>query len=203
VGFPLSAFRAISAPTDSNVGSEVRRGRENPRGTRRSCLAQLLLSSLFVLPMLSMSACIIPIGPDFQDPSASANYPPYIESFTPDFNSITTPPSPLSFSVTVTDPNLGDDLYVEWFADYPGINYRLVAQTMIAHSMNGQPLHQPVSATVDCVGDHLLQTPNGDHRIEVIIADRPFSQMVPPTVAPPGFIIYASWAIEQLSCPSQ
>jgi hypothetical protein len=158
--------------------------------------------------MVPMSACIIPLGPDFQDPSASANYAPYFESAIPDFNSIVTPPQ-LTFTLTVTDPNLGDNLYVEWFADYPGANYRSVpAPLTFPHSMNNQPLHQPVTATIDCIADHLAPTNDGEHRIEVIVADRPFVDPVPPEtrldlVQDPGFVVRGSWILEQLSCPSQ
>jgi hypothetical protein len=154
-----------------------------------------------------MSACIIPTSPDFQDPMAGSNYPPYFESATPDFNSIVTPQQ-LTFSVTVTDPNVGDDLFVEWFADYPGANYRpLPAPSSVAHSTNGQPLHATLTATVDCSIDNLVPNTNGEHRIEVIVADRPFVDPIPPEtrldlVPTPGFAIRASWLLEQLSCPS-
>jgi hypothetical protein len=155
-----------------------------------------------------MSACIIPTDRDFQDPVASQNYAPYIESATPDFGSIVTPPA-LTFSVTVTDPNLGDDLYIRWLADYPGANYRPVPAdpSFVAHSTNGQPLAAPVTATVDCTVDNLVTTTDGEHRIEVIIADRPFLDPIPPNtnldlVTSPGLVVRASWTLEQLSCPS-
>jgi hypothetical protein len=155
-----------------------------------------------------MSACIIPTSPEFQDPPAAPNYPPYILSATPDFNSIVTPPQ-LRFAVTVTDPNVGDDLYVEWFADYPGADYRSVPAmpSFVAHSTNEQPLKASLTAIVDCTIDHLVTTTDGEHRIEVIVADRPFVDPIPPEtrldlVTPPGFAARAGWVLEQLSCPT-
>jgi len=161
--------------------------------------------------MLSTSACIIPLGPDFQDPVAEPNDPPFFESASPDFGSIVTPPatSPLTFAVTLTDPNVGDDLYIEWQADYPGVNHRPLVGTkpFVPHSLNGTPLHETVTANVDCIVDNLTPTPNGEHQIEVIVADRPFVEPAPPStqldlVEKPGFAIHASWFVEQLTCPS-
>ena len=158
--------------------------------------------------MLSTSACIIPVGPDFQNPIAGPNNAPYIIGATPDFGAIVTPPQ-LTFSVTVTDPNIGDDLYVRWLADYPGANYRQVntGRSFVSHSMNGQPLRETVQAIVDCLLDNLGMTSDGEHRVEVIVADRPFVDPIPPDthldlVMDPGLVVRASWVLEQLSCPS-
>src|SRR5450432_1643876 len=107
----------ISLRADSNVGSGLGPSAGTRLGPRPSRLAHLLLLSLSILPvpaapvalsliMLSTSACIIPLGPDFQDPVAEPNDPPFFESASPDFGSIVTPPatSPLTFAVTLTDP---------------------------------------------------------------------------------------------------
>jgi hypothetical protein len=155
--------------------------------------------------MLSTSACIIPLGPDFQDPVATPNAAPYFESAHPDFGSVVTPPG-LQFTVTVTDPNVGDDLHIRWVADYPGANYRtLTPESFVAHSTNGTPLRTTVSATVDCLLDNLAMTSDGEHRVEVIVADRPFvesSGTQLDLVMDPGLVVRASWVLEQLSCPS-
>ena len=209
----------ISPLADSNVRSGPSRGVETRLGLRPSRLAHLLLLSSSILrapaapvalflTMLSTSACIIPVGPDFQNPIAGPNNAPYIIGATPDFGAIVTPPQ-LTFSVTVTDPNIGDDLYVRWLADYPGANYRpvMAMPSFVAHSTNGQPLRASVSAIVDCVLDNLAMTSDGEHRVEVIVADRPFVDPVPPDtrldlVMDPGLAVHASWVLEQLSCPS-
>jgi len=156
-----------------------------------------------------MSACIIPVAPEFQDPAASPNYAPYIQTATPDFGLIVTPPQ-LTFSITATDPNLEDDLHIRWVADYPNptqvANYRtLVEDQVIPHSINGEPSPIP-SFTVDCVVDNLAATSDGNHRIEVIVADRAFVTNPPgdqlDKVEPPGLVARAFWFLEQLSCPS-
>jgi hypothetical protein len=154
--------------------------------------------------MLSTSACIIPLGPDFQDPVSEPNDAPYIIGAIPDFTSVVTPPQ-LDFSVTVTDPNVGDNLYIRWLADYPGANYRplMADPPFVAHSTNGQPLRKSVSTTVDCFLDNLAMTSDGEHRVEVLVADRPFvdgTQL--DMVMDPGLVVRASWVLEQLSCPS-
>lgn len=212
----------ISPLADSNVRSGSRPGAGSRLGLRPSRLARLLLLSLSILRtpagpialslvMLSTSACIIPLGPDFQDPVAGPNDPPFFESASPDFGSIVTPPATppsVVFSVTLTDPNVGDDLYIEWQADYPGVNHRpLVGTPFVHHDINGKPLHQAVTATVDCIVDNLTPTPNGEHQIEVIVADRPFVEPAPgdthlDLVEKPGFAIHASWFVEQLICPA-
>ena len=161
----------------------------------------------FIL-LLPMSACIIPVAPDFQDPPAAPNYAPYIISANPDFDSIVATQAPM-FSVTVTDPNVGDDLHFRWLADCPSAsgNYRtLVEDFVIAHSADGQPQQAIDAFTVDCAVDNLAMTADGQHRIEVVIADRPFISNPPDgkldDVTSPGFAVRASW-IMQIACASQ
>ncbi|HZL16810.1 MAG TPA: hypothetical protein VFG23_03585 [Polyangia bacterium] len=163
------------------------------------------IALLFVVA--SMSACIIPVAPEFQDPTASPNYAPYVTSFSPDFDSIVTSQMP-SFSVTFTDPNVGDDLHVRWLADYPSTtgNYRTLVEDFIyVHSADGQPQQPTDTRSVDCTVDNLAMTSDGQHRIEAIIADREFA---PPSdgkldgVDPPGLVARAAWIL-QITCPSQ
>src|SRR5215471_15875644 len=93
-------------------------------------LAQLLLScrvhlARVAFPLLlvpPMSACILPVAPEFQDPPASENFGPVITDSSPALGSVVTKVggAPLPpFRVTITDPNLGDNLHVRWLADYP------------------------------------------------------------------------------------
>jgi hypothetical protein len=155
--------------------------------------------------MVSMSACIIPLGPDFQDPSGAQNYPPYIISATPDFDSIV---STLMFSVTITDPNVGDNLHVRWVADYPSTtqDYRtLIPDSVHEHSANGELLHATDQFNLDCVADNLAMTSTGQHRIEAIVADRPY--LTDPVdgklddVESGGYVTRATWIV-QVACTS-
>jgi hypothetical protein len=152
-----------------------------------------------------MSACIIPVAPEFQDPTASPNYAPYIISLSPDFDSIVTNPM---FSVTFIDPNVDDDLHVRWLADYPSTtgNYRsLFGDTTYAHSVDGRAQQFTDARTIDCALATLVNLPmtsDGQHRIEVIIGDRDFSSGATlDAVDPPGLVARASWIL-QISCPS-
>ncbi len=159
-----------------------------------------------------MSACITPVAPEFQDPTASPNYAPYIVSFSPAFGSVVSIPlsqDPVSqdFQVTVTDPNVEDNLFYRWVADYPPYttNTRTLADAEFPHTANGQPQDALISRTIGCT-DTLATTANGQHRFEVIVADRPFaaapsSDASLDQVEPPGFVVRAAWTF-QIACQS-
>lgn len=176
-------------------------------------LARLLLASaasfariagVLFLPL--MSACVLPIGPEFQDPPASQNFAPFISDSSPPLGSIVTevagtvPP----LRVTVTDPNIADDLFVRWVADYPrrSSNTRLLGDQMVSHSTNGQPLRQDVSKTLDCIYN---LAPIAQHQVVVIVADREFLSPPPEddlaSVKAPGFAVLGSWIVN-LNCGS-
>jgi hypothetical protein len=75
---------------DTNVRPAWRSPAANARGTRRSGLARLLLKPsgrllrkldltfLLLLAVAPTPACILPVGPDWQDPLAVPNSPPKI-----------------------------------------------------------------------------------------------------------------------------
>lgn len=134
------------------------------------------LASLRVIVFLSSlltSACVVPIGPQFQDPPAAQNFAPTItDSFPPNGEIVMTK----NFRVTVSDPNLADFLHVRWIADYPpyGPNSRLLAAPDLPNSATATtPLRQETSITVDCLSSN-LSLGLMQHQIMVIIADRPF-----------------------------
>ena len=104
------------------------------------------------------------------------------------------------FRVTISDPNLGDDLHVRWLADYPPFssNTRTIQEDQtIVHSMNGQPLQQEVSVPVDCGLENLA--PIAQHQVMVVVADRPFPLSAPAgdlaSVPPPGHAVVGSWIL--------
>jgi hypothetical protein len=211
---------AIFTAPDSNVRPEGARLRSGPRDGRRSHLARLLLMPsprvpnplALILVVASMSACITPVAPEFQDPAASPNYAPYIQSVSPPFGSVVSIPlsqNPVSqnFQVTVTDPNVEDNLFYRWVADYPPYttNTRTLADAEFPHMVNGQPQDAVISRTIGCT-DTLAITADGQHRLEVIVADRPFAAPIPPDMSldlvnPPGFVVRASWTF-QIACQS-
>jgi hypothetical protein len=172
-------------------------------------LARLLLGQAryptTIFALCSMSACVLPIAPDFQDPLSSPNYSPFIISSSPPSGSIVTgmPTTTTTFRVTVSDPNVGDDLHVRWLADYPPIsdaNTRLlVSDLIISHSADGQPIVQDVSLDIGCrqqLSPQLMQ-----HQVMVLIADREYEAVrldqdnLTKLVDPAGFVVSASWIL--------
>jgi len=90
-------------------------------------MARLLLKRrsallLFAALIPSMSACIIPVAPDFQDPLTATNVPPYLESCNHDPGEVVSIVSPnvTTFRCTVTDPNVNDTtIFSRVVFDYP------------------------------------------------------------------------------------
>jgi hypothetical protein len=144
---------------------------------RRARVARMLLRissrTLSRCALLLMSACVLPIGPDFQDPLSSPNYAPYFVDTLPIAGSIVTATDTVpQFRVTVQDPNVGDDLEVRWIADYPPFtaNTRVIKTTPVPHAAVPQP--QDETATPNCTIDSLAKIPS--HQLYVVVADRPF-----------------------------
>jgi hypothetical protein len=123
-----------------------------------------------------MSACVLPLAPDFQDPPASANYAPFFFNVEPPIGSVV---QTNSFLVTVSDPNVGDDLTVRWIADFPPHtdNTRVLLTHLVSHSADGTPLVHDDMVMPDCVIDSLAKIQR--HQIMVVVADRGF---LPPQV---------------------
>ena len=117
------------------------------------------------------SGCVIPVAPDFQDPPLQQNYAPELVSTVPPQTIVTT----TAFQVTVTDPNVSDDLYVRWIAEYPPFSStnskRLKPDVMLTHSANGMQMLGMDPIAVDCLFP-LARLPQ--HPITAIISDRPF-----------------------------
>jgi hypothetical protein len=172
-------------------------------------LAHLLLSlaryPTTILALCSMSACVLPIAPDFQDPLSSPNYSPFIISSSPPAGSIVTgmPTTTTTFRVTVSDPNVGDDLHIRWLVDYPPLSptiTRIVPDTTISHSADGQPIVQDAFEPIGC-SQQLLSPTLNQHQVMVLIADRPFETLrldqdnVTKLVDDAGFVVSASWIL--------
>jgi hypothetical protein len=152
-----------------------------------------------------MSACIIPVAPEFQDPTASPNYAPVLEHANPDFGSLVTIPTMLQFQVNATDPNLDDNLYFRWFVDFPpftaNVTHEIGDDGEVVHPVDGTALQAIIKVTVDCL-DGLAATANSLHQLELLVADRPF--LPSPSidqVSPPGIVVRANWTF-QVNCQS-
>jgi hypothetical protein len=146
------------------------------RGARASRLARLLLCSLakirLAVLLLPMSACIIPVGPDFRDPSGAPNSPPFVISTDPPEGSMERGGVTKTFSVTPSDNNLEDNLYLRWIVDFPrpDLTFFLPIDTIEA-SEDGSPLTRPQSKPFECNRFSRVIT---SHQIMVVISDREF-----------------------------
>jgi hypothetical protein len=137
---------------------------------RPSRMARMLLRSGLLGLVSIMSACVLPIAPEFQDPPSSANIAPAILDATPALGSIVTatnPSSVPSFTVFASDMNVGDTLRVRWIADFPPFtaNTRVLAERTFTQPDD--------SVTPDCVVNNLAKIPQ--HQIMVVVADGDFA----------------------------
>ena len=176
-------------------------------GAGRSLLARLLLRFLAHLSQLDrkllllvvaapLSACVIPAGPEFQDPAGLPDQPPFFLSYNPAINAEVTSPF---FEVTATDQNVGDSLHFRWLADFPESvprSRRTLEQDMVVKpSTDGSPLRALSMQTVDCLVPGLIPTVDR-HRIMVIVArSRPSrtSARIRPAVSETATAIAVTW----------
>jgi hypothetical protein len=117
---------------DTNVRPAWRSPAANARGTRRFGLARLLLEQLgrllrkldltflVLFAVAPTPACILPIGPEWQDPVGNPNAKPRILNPDPFWGAEVTgvPNDPPNFEFYVIDAN-GEDLDIQGFVDGP------------------------------------------------------------------------------------
>jgi hypothetical protein len=198
----------IHAAPDSNVRPAGSRAPREPAPTPFRRVARSLLSSRVVGVLLlavasSMSACIIPVAPNFQDPPSQPDSVPYLQTVfpTPIFNSIFTLQVPTAtYEVYVSDPDPGvATLYYQWVFDYPPVG--ATAPRLANSGMNSPPfkLDQDVSCKrVDAT------TPSTTHRLELFVATGSFDSSAATygtTVDPNAFVVSGGWTIQfQMAC---
>ena len=199
--------RQIETDPDNDVRAAEAHPRRGRRATRLPKLARSLLS-LKVVPVVlltlvsPMSACVVPVAPNFQDPLGEPNVPPYIANAMPAVGSFV-PNNTGAFTVTVTDQNVGDPLSYRWVIDYPPFsisNTRPQAIQTIPLSANGTQQFNPESLPSPC---DLNPAAISIHQLEFILADRAFDttdtkvlDALPP--GSDGFVVRANWTF---SCP--
>jgi hypothetical protein len=122
---------------------------------------------------LLAGGCVIPVAPQFDDPEI--NYPPFVADSKPSVGEIFTPgttPLDRDISVTLSDQNLNDNLYIRWLIDYPS------KDTSVSHLLR-QVVYPPsgmaVRSTVRIqpVCEAIPTTP-GQHRLVLSVSDRPY-----------------------------
>ena len=129
---------------------------------------------MLLLSVTSLQACVIPVGPDFQDPPAPRNFPPQILSADPEQLTEVTESKP-TFRVRVTDPNVNDDLFIHWFSDFPGTpnTTRRLAPNTPRIKANGTQQISTVDLSPTCSADRIASG-FSLHTIVVMIGDHDF-----------------------------
>ena len=173
------------AAADKNVRPKRQAPAVTARGARRSGLARLLLQLLELLQLdrklllllaaSLMPACIIPVGPNWQDPPGARNSPPTTLSvFPPEGSKVVGSANGNVFSVTPTDNDVGDNLWVRWITEFPpfieGVT-QVIQTDPIPASTNGAPLAVEKSFTITCP---YLSASLTTHQIMAAIADAEF-----------------------------
>jgi hypothetical protein len=149
------------------------------------------------------AGCVVPVGPQFQDPLAAPNYAPRITYTNPPEGSWS---SGRTFQITVTDSNVGDTLFVRWIAEYPDYQdgTRTLRTDPVPPPTNGNETPTPAPAmTFECDPDNPAENGLVGHQILVVVADQPFTdsdKRRPDMVKEGGLTDRASWTLNY-TCP--
>ena len=176
----------IQATPDTDV-RPVTPGAPRDRGPRaflrvaRSLLIPAWRSLFLVAVASSMSACVIPVAPEFQDPPPAPDAPPWIVSSKPEPVSVpvTIPPQGMAaFSANVADATAGATIFYQWVFDYPPYDSNLTRSLGGAQMTETGPAGQPVGIpgpSISCTGISPPPGPGPNHLFALILADAPFS----------------------------
>ena len=199
---------------DSNVRLARRGVAGSARAAGRSALARLLLfvldhvskldrKLLLLLVASPMSACIIPAGPEFQDPPGVPDSPPFLYMASPD-EGTTVVSATATFSVTPGDYNLGDTIYVKWISDFPPFVPNNVTREQntdkLPPSADGNPIRNAATFPATCLK---VDANASTHRITAAISDRQFDGqglLTTPNFVPPTLVIW-TWEHNCMDTP--
>jgi hypothetical protein len=153
--------------------------RAGRRSGRRCGLAHFVLwlvARASWLPMLGVGAlttgCVLPIGPDFQNPPQAPNYPPSFQLFDP-YQETAVSELPQDFYVLLQDPNPLDTLHVRWAIDYPPYVQSRSRLVVDEQTLLPTALRQVTYPLASC--DIFKQ--GSEHQLVVIVSDRPFTEI--------------------------
>jgi len=162
---------------DSNVRPARRPAAQSARAARRFALARLLLGiapKLLLLAVLSssMPACIIPVGPSWQDPPGDPDSAPEIQNPMPTWgdSATATPTSMTTFAFTLLDPNANQTLWVRWIIDGGR------SGSDIPIPPTGVPSRPRQDKEISCLD--IMQKNLAIHRIVAVVGDGPLSTSV-------------------------
>jgi hypothetical protein len=197
------------AAADNNVRPWRQAPAATARRARSSSLARLLLhllellqldrKLLLLLAASFMPACIIPIGPDWQDPPGEENVAPQVRDATPFFGTeLIVSGTEAKFSIDVTDAN-GDGIFLRWFAgqaDQPFVRRLTPDSPPLPKTVNKNEV-RPIQESFDCLDFMYLPA---RLNILAVVADRDFVAS-PITVEEGGKVTFASWTMN-FPCPT-
>jgi hypothetical protein len=177
----------------------------------RSLLSFRFVSVVVLASALSMSACIIPVAPNFQDPPSVPDSPPYVSNIVPTYGEVATFQLPTTtFSAVVNDMNLNASIFYRWVGDYPpnvpGVTWSQLNYPEIKPSLDGLPLKQLLPFDLTC---DLVNSVSGTHRVELILADGQFQDTMglpadsqfDTLLDPNDHIVKITWTVS-MSCPA-
>jgi hypothetical protein len=126
-----------------------------------------------------MSACIIPVGPEFQDPPPTLAAPPWIVSAMPvDVSVPYTITMPTEFTAKVADATASVTIYYQWVFGYPpedsNVTHLLGDPLTFPTAANEQPV-QIMSPSISCNGIHPPPGSGPSYSFALILGDAPFS----------------------------
>jgi hypothetical protein len=158
----------------------------------RDQISKLDRKLLLLLLASPMSACIIPAGPEFQDPPGVPDSPPYLWMVSPDQGTTVVGAMP-TFSVTPGDFNVDDPLFVKWIVDFPpyvpGVTHEATTNPL-SPSADGNPIRDAATFPANCFQ---FNTATSTHHIAAAISDRNFDGqglLTSPSVVPPILVIW-------------
>jgi len=146
-----------------------------------------------------MSACIIPAGPEFQDPAGVPDSPPFLWTASPDEGTTLVSATP-TFSVTPGDYNVGDPIFVKWITEFPPYVPNVTREQEtdpLPPTADGDLIRDPATFSPSCFQ---VNTGPSTHRITAAISDRAFDGqglLTTPSTVPPRLVI---WTWER-NCP--
>ena len=164
-------------------------------------LRSALVSWLCAGALGGLSACIIPLAPEFEPPER--NMSPYIVNTSPAQGSFVSENEEIA--VTLADPNLGDTLYFRWVFNYPPyveLITRAAVEDSIVAPLTGSPIRaRVVTIKPSCVRD--LVAGISPHRAMLLVSDRPFlerdnSPYGVERVPQDAFVVKASWWVQKV-----
>jgi hypothetical protein len=197
---PDTDVRPLCRPTPARAG-----------GAGRFALARLLLRVLQTVRQLDrklillfatslLPACIIPVGPEFQDPPGVANSPPQIFDPQPFWGAeVPATPTGATFTFTVSDLN-GDGMFIRFLVDGGTVE---ISNNRVAPSDPASPARQPVTNQISCqILTSEASRLKSRHAVLAAVADRMFDLGVedPLTVPAPGLYTPITWTLN-MTCP--